>query len=206
MTDPYRVLGVSRDASDAEIKKTYRELARKYHPDNYANDPLGDLAQEKMKEINEAYDAILHDRAKGTSGAHGRAYDYNDASSGKTYANFGRIRTLINSGRFSEADIILDSISSADRNAEWYFLKGSVLLRRGWYYDAQKCFENACYMDPANAEYKAALEKLRDSASQYARGGRDYAGGGCSPCNMCFGLACADMMCECLGSDLISCC
>ena len=57
MNDPYSVLGVSPDASDEEIKKAYRELARKYHPDNYQNNPLADLAEEKMKAINEAYDA-----------------------------------------------------------------------------------------------------------------------------------------------------
>ena len=65
MTDPYVVLGVSRTASDEEIKKKYRELARKYNPDNYANNPLADLAQEKMKQINEAYDAITKERAGG---------------------------------------------------------------------------------------------------------------------------------------------
>lgn len=65
MTDPYVVLGVSRTASDEEIKKKYRELARKYHPDNYANNPLANLAQEKMKQINEAYDAITKERAGG---------------------------------------------------------------------------------------------------------------------------------------------
>ena len=55
MNDPYVTLGISRTASDEEVKKAYRELARKYHPDNYVNNPLADLAQEKMKEINEAY-------------------------------------------------------------------------------------------------------------------------------------------------------
>ena len=58
MSDPYSVLGVSPNASDEEIKKAYRELARKYHPDNYQNNPLADLAEEKMKEVNEGYDAI----------------------------------------------------------------------------------------------------------------------------------------------------
>ena len=58
MTDPYRVLNIPPTATDEEVKKAYRELARKYHPDNYNNNPLADLAQEKMKEINEAYDTI----------------------------------------------------------------------------------------------------------------------------------------------------
>ncbi|MCL2367524.1 MAG: DnaJ domain-containing protein, partial [Oscillospiraceae bacterium] len=65
MSDPYKVLGVSPSASDDEVKKAYREQARKYHPDNYHNNPLADLAQEKMKEINEAYDAILRMRGGG---------------------------------------------------------------------------------------------------------------------------------------------
>ena len=59
MNDPYQILGVSENASDEEIKKAYRELARKYHPDNYHDNPLADLAQEKMKEINAAYEQIM---------------------------------------------------------------------------------------------------------------------------------------------------
>ncbi|MBO4264737.1 MAG: J domain-containing protein [Clostridia bacterium] len=202
MTDPYKILGVSSGATDDEIKKAYRELARKYHPDNYAGDPLADLAQEKMKEINEAYDAVMRDRAKGTTGANGRAYDYNE----NRYSGgvFSRIRQLISTGRFSEADIILDSISQADRNAEWFFLKGCVLSKRGWYNDAQKCFENACYMDPANQEYRAGLDNMRNYSSRFASS--SSGSGECTPCNVCYGLACADCLCECLGGDLISCC
>ena len=71
MSDPYSVLGVKPDASDEEIKRAYRELARKYHPDNYQNNPLADLAEEKMKEINEAYDTINRMRSGGgNSGGH----------------------------------------------------------------------------------------------------------------------------------------
>ena len=67
MKDPYMILGVPRDASDEEIKKAYRALARKYHPDNYAGSDLADVAEEKMKEINEAYDLIGKMRASGGS-------------------------------------------------------------------------------------------------------------------------------------------
>ena len=87
MKDPYEVLGVSRSASDEEIKRVYRDLARKYHPDNYADNPLADLAQEKMKDINEAYDAITRERAggggyqaRGGSGYQTRSTGYQNAS------------------------------------------------------------------------------------------------------------------------------
>lgn len=207
MTDPYKVLGVSRDANDDDIKKAYRALARKYHPDNYADSDLADLAGEKMKEINEAYDTIQRERAnKGTSSS-----GYGSSSGGNTgYSHAGtsptlnRIRMLINSGRFSEAGILLDSIPQGERNAEWNYLKGCTLLQRGWYHDAQKYFEIACYMDPANAEYRAALQNMRTSAGQY---GKIYTNaGGCSACDMCSGLMCADCLCECCGGDLLRCC
>ena len=65
MNNPYEVLGVSENASDEEIKAAYRKLAKKYHPDNYADSPLADVAEQKMKEINEAYDTINQLRQKG---------------------------------------------------------------------------------------------------------------------------------------------
>ena len=71
MKDPYKVLGVAREATDEEIKKAYRELARKYHPDNYVNNPLADLVEEKMKEVNEAYDQIQKERAAPGASVHG---------------------------------------------------------------------------------------------------------------------------------------
>ena len=213
MTDPYKVLGVSRDAADDDIKKAYRALARKYHPDNYAGSDLADLAGEKMKEINEAYDTIQRERAnKGNTGSSQGGYQYNPGgTAGSSYAGSGasaptlnRIRILINSGRFSEAGILLDSIPAGERGAEWNYLKGCTLLQRGWYHDAQKYFEIACYMDPANAEYQAALQNMRTSAGQY---GKTYTNiGGCSTCDLCQGLICADCLCECCGGDLLRCC
>ena len=107
MRDPYEVLGVSRDATDEEIKHAYRVLARKYHPDNYASDnPLSHLAEEKMKEINEAYDQVQKMRVSGTSG-------------GASGGSLGEVRRLINASRFADADVILDGIASSARTAEW---------------------------------------------------------------------------------------
>lgn len=204
MNDPYKVLGVSRDASDEEIKKAYYELARKYHPDNYSGNPLFDLVEEKMKEINEAYEMIRKQRASGASSSSYDSRTYSSSSSSPIYAE---IRRMINAGDFLGAESMLDSIPEDERGAEWNFLRGCVLTQKGWYYDAQKAFESACFMDPNNPEYRSALNNIRNSASAYNRGYRtDTFGGGCSACDLCTTLICADCLCECCGSDLISCC
>lgn len=200
MNDPYKVLGVDRTATDDEIKKAYRELARKYHPDNYVNSPLSDLVEEKMKQINEAYDQIQKERSSG--GTFYNSGPFSSSGSGE----FAHVRQLINESRYSDAELILDSVSAKDRNAEWNFLKGCVLIKRGWYYDAQKYLETACYMDPANGEYRAVLNRLKQSAGNYGGSYRTSTGNGASACDICTGLICADCLCECCGHDLISCC
>lgn len=203
MIDPYKVLGVSRDATDDEIKAAYRALAKKYHPDNYANNPLSDLVEEKMKEINEAYDTIRKERASGKSSS-GTGGSYGGSYEGYT-GGFANIRTLISSGRYSEAELMLDSMSANERNAEWNYLKGCVLLQRGAFYDAQRHIDTACYMDPGNVEYSRAKDSIRNYASG---GGRQYrsAGGNSDICDFCSTLICMDCLCECCGGDLISCC
>lgn len=65
--NPYEVLGVSPNATDEEVKKAYRDLSRKYHPDANANNPLKDLAEEKFKEVQSAYSQIMDMRANGNS-------------------------------------------------------------------------------------------------------------------------------------------
>lgn len=209
MNDPYKVLGVSREATDEEIKKAYRELARKYHPDNYVNNPLSDLVQEKMKEINEAYDEIQKLRAAGAGSSRNANYGGQSysTSSGDYASELLRVRQLVNGGRFSEADITLDSIPTGGRNAEWNFLKGCVLVQRGSYYDAMRFYEAACYMDPGNQEYRQALNAVKSRSGNYGQTYRtSQSSNECSACDMCAGLACADCCCECMGGDLIRCC
>lgn len=207
MTDPYKVLGVSRDATDDEIKKAYRELARKYHPDNYVNNPLSDLVQEKMKEINEAYEEIQKQRAGGGTRGGDSSYDGSYSSGTSGSSGFIRVRELINSRRYSDAEIILDSTPTNDRGAEWNFLKGCVLIQRGWYFDAQKFLETACYMEPNNQEYRAALNNVQANAQNFGSGYRTVKNTNeCSGCDMCSSLICADCLCEACGGDLIRCC
>ena len=171
MRDPYQVLGVSSTATDEEIKKAYRNLARKYHPDNYHENPLADLAQERMKEINEAYEAIQSQRKAG-SGSSNAGYAYGGAGYGtysETSSRFPRVRQAINMGELNLAEELLNA--SSDRGAEWNFLKGMVCYRRGWMDEAKRYFETAVQLNPTSAEYLRALQMVDGSNSAYRPNG-----------------------------------
>jgi len=208
MKDPYQVLGVQREATDDEIKQAYRQLARKYHPDNYsADNPLAHLANEKMKEINEAYDTICRERENKSSrqGA-GSGYHYDTASP------YYEIRVLVQQRRFGQADAKLMQIPEADRTADWHFLKSVVLMQRGYHNDAMRELEIACSMDPSNMEYQQAKQMFNGRAGSfgstyYGNGRRTSSSGGDDGCcNTCFGLIALDCCCEMLGGDCVPCC
>ena len=197
MSDPYQVLNISPNASDDEVKKAYRDLARKYHPDNYQNNPLADLAEEKMKEINEAYDTITKQRAGGgasrsyNAGSYG---SYNQNSGQGSYGggqdpNFTRIRALINSGNLAAAEQALYQIGQ--KTAEWYFLAGSIAYRKGWMDEAMQNYTRAVQMDPNNMEYRQAYNVLQ----QRGRGNHPYGNYGTTtvcddPCSAYLCMSC----------------
>lgn len=134
--NPYEVLGVSENASEAEIKKAYKELVKKYHPDKYQNNPLSDLAEEKLQEINKAYDMLM--RGSGGSSSSGGSYGTPDYMS---------VRRYIDAGNLGAAERILNG--TKDRSAEWFFLSGMLSYRKGWYDDAINKLKTANDLDPA---------------------------------------------------------
>ncbi|RKI66277.1 J domain-containing protein [bacterium 1xD42-67] len=177
MRDPYSVLGVSPSASDEEVKKAYRDLARRYHPDNYQNNPLADLAEEKMKEINEAYDTITKQRSGGASGGYQQGYQQSyQRTADPTYI---RVRNLINAGDLNSAEQLLFEMGRKD--GEWYFLSGSIAYRRGWLDEAMQNYAQAVQLDPNNMEYRQALAVMQRGAMGGYRP-MGYSSAGCDPC------------------------
>ena len=211
MKDPYQVLGVSPTASDEELKKAYRELARKYHPDNYQDNPLADLAQEKMKEINEAYDTVTKTRAGGGSASYGASsggytgqtgytggYSGYSGTSGGS-AGYAQVRSAINSGMINRAEQLLSAMPNHD--AEWNFLMGAVAYRRGWLDNARSYYETACRMEPGNLEYRQALNMMQNAGANNVYRQTGYGSdSGCDGCDICTSLMCADCLCRCMGS------
>lgn len=181
MRNPYEVLGVPQGAGMEQVNAAYRELLRKYSDGNN---------QRMVDEINEAYDSIV---MGGSSYAD--STDYSD------------IRAKINSGRLDDAQTLLDGMPEYGRNAEWYYLKGTIQQKRGWLEEAAKNFATASNLDPSNNTYKMAFNKVNNARSGgYRTERREKEKGGCSGCDMCTGLICADCCCECFGGDLIPCC
>jgi len=193
MSDPYSVLGVSPQASDDEVKKVYRELARKYHPDNYHDNPLADLAQEKMKDINEAYDEIVKIRSGGGGRASGPGAGYQPGYSGAATGVYGQIRQLINTGNLAEAERRLNV--EVHRGAEWHFLMGCVFYRRGWLDQAREYYQKAVNMEPGNTEYRQALQYMSMGGNAYRNPGGGGGGSGLDACDCCTAMMCADCLC-----------
>ena len=210
MINPYEVLGVRQGASKEDIKKAYREQAKKYHPDQYGDNPLKDLAEDKMQELNEAYDLLMKNSS--SSNNYDSSSSYNSSSNSNSYSKedytngniYQSIRMDLNSNNIPSAEQKLSSMST--KTAEWNFLMGTLHLKKGWHDSAYNFISKACSQEPNNIEYRRTFNDLNMRASNYrdnyyGRRNRDAGMG-----NLCLKLWCADSLCECLGGDLISGC
>ena len=205
----YEILGLDPGASVEQVKEAYKRLAAKYQLVNFAEDTAEYYyAKNKMNEINRAYDEIIMGSSSGSSSNNNYSYSYSN-----DYSNFSDIRNMINSNRLDDAEMLLEGISPISRNAEWYYLKGLLMKKRGWLEQAFDNFSQAYRMNPNNYEYKMAYENMNNQNNGgYRAERRGHNGnnkgclGDCSACDVCSSLLCADCCCECVGGDLIPCC
>lgn len=206
--NPYEVLGLKPGATQEEIKKAYRNLIKQYHPDQYGDNPLKDLAEEKMREINAAYDTLTKNQNTSNNYSSNTNSSYNNSSysnSSDSSYMFSEIRRLIQSGNYADAENKLNSIPN--RNAEWNFLYGVLLTNKGWFDAGLKHIQTAVNMDPNNFEYRQTLNSLNQRTSAYRNNYyRTTGNNSTNACDCCINLWCLDSICECMGGDLIGCC
>ncbi|MDU4884222.1 J domain-containing protein [uncultured Clostridium sp.] len=205
--NPYEVLGVKPGASQEEIKSAYRKLVKQYHPDQYGDNPLKDLAQEKLAEVNKAYDMLKNGGGNTSYNSSSNGYNasyntgYNSYSSNT--AIYAEVRSLIQMRSISVAESKLNAIKQ--RDAEWHYLYGNVMMAKGWFESAYNNIQRACAMDPNNFEYRQALSQLQSRGRGYSQTYRT-SNGTMDTCDCCINLVCLDSLCECFGGDLIGCC
>lgn len=179
---------------------------KKYHPDKYNDNPLKDLAEEKMREINEAYEYLMKNQSYQSSSGY-RNESYSSSYSGSGYSDtqvFARVRSYINSNNLGAAEDELNRTNI--KNAEWYYLRGIIYLRKGWYSQAYEDLQRAVNMEPSNYEYREAYNKVMYNNRNYQTNAYRRRGTSDDICDTLTCLCCTDQCCECMGGDLISCC
>ena len=201
MFDPYSVLGVSSSATDEEIKKAYRNLSRKYHPDANINNPNKDAAEAKFKEVQQAYSQIMDEREKGYSGnSYGGFNGYgqqNSSSYSEADSHMQAAMHYIQSGHYKEALNVLDTITP--RNAQWYFYSAVANSGVGNNVTALEHAEEAVRLEPGNMQYQMYLQRLNGTGGWYTQRQSDMGtsvfGGG----DLCCKLMVANAMCSLCG-------
>lgn len=181
--DPYRVLGLNPGASDEEVKKAYRSLSRKYHPDANINNPNKAQAEEKFKEVQAAYKQIMDERQNGGASFGGHSYGYNNSYNSYTNSNnnYGydsqelrAAANYINARQFAQAMNVLNSMPDEQRNGKWYFFAAVASQGLGNLNTAREYISRAIALDPGNFQYRQFQQSLNWGAGWYNTTGRSY--------------------------------
>lgn len=200
--DPYKVLGVDPSASDEEIKKAYRNLSRKYHPDSNVNSAHPEVAEAKFKEVQQAYDIIMKKRHGGYGQAGSEAGGYGSSSYGGSeydgpfggFGGFGGFGSYggrqqntydnetdshlraaanyINSGHYKEALNVLDGISN--RQGTWYYYHAAANAGLKNNIQALESARRAVELEPDNQQFRMLLNRLESGGSWYQSMGEGY--------------------------------
>ena len=226
MRDPYQVLGVSRSATEEEIKKAYKALSRRYHPDANINNPNKDQAEEKFKEIQQAYQQIMKERTSGygygsagsstgsyggsSYGGYGGAFQgrgYSGSSTGYEEDNYIRAAgNYVRNGYYKEARNVLDGMEEDKRSARWYYYSALAHAGLGNQVSALEHARKASSMEPSNADYRNLVNQFENGGSWYQQKqytyGQPYSVGN----GLCMKLCIANLLCNlCCGGGGLCC-
>lgn len=212
MLDPYSVLGVPRNASDEEIKKAYRRLSRKYHPDANINNPNKDQAEEKFKEVQQAYEQIMREREYGTGSQNAGGYGGFGGFGGQqrsTYEDEESVRrraaaNFIRSGHYQEAMNVLGSLSQ--KNGEWYYLSSMANMGLGNNVRALEQIREAVRLEPGNQEYRMLLSRMEGGGTWYQTQQGPFGGMPSGGDDMCVKLCLANAACNLCCPGSFMCC
>ncbi|MCM1117844.1 MAG: J domain-containing protein [bacterium] len=225
MSDPYQVLGVPRSATEEEIKKAYRALSRRYHPDANVNNPNKAQAEEKFKEIQAAYQQVMKERTGGygSTGAYGSTragqsqggYDGQDPFGfgpfGSFFGAYGQRSSAahdeeqlhlraagnyIRNGCYREARTTLDQMESGERNARWYYYSAITHSSLGNNVAAVEHARRAASLEPGNSEYRQLQQTLENGGVWYRQRQAGYGYPVMGDANMCMKLCVANMICN----------
>lgn len=205
MRDPYSVLGVSRDATDEEIKKAYRNLSRKYHPDANVNNPNKEQAEERFKEVQQAYDQIMHDKQHGGYGGYyGSAYNgsgfdgfgggYKNAQNTEEDIEMQAAANYIRNRYYQEALNVLNRMTK--RTARWYYYSAVANSGAGNNVMASQHIRTAVDMEPSNLEYRQFLQYMENGGSWYQGMGSVYQNPAGSVGRWCVSILLLNLFCN----------
>jgi molecular chaperone DnaJ len=235
MYDPYTVLGLNRNATEEEIKKAYRSLSRKYHPDANVNNPKKEQAEEKFKEIQQAYQQIMREKESGASSGYGPGGYHGQSQGGSSgdywdfgdfFGGFGGFQerqksrasdqdeesayqqaasNYIRSGHYREALNVLNSMSS--RDARWHYLYAIANSGAGNNVAALEAAQKAVSMEPGNMEYQQLYTQLQNGGSWYDARRQSYGSPAVFGGDFCMKLCLANLACNfCCGGGGLCCC
>lgn len=225
MRNPYTVLGVPENASEEEIKKAYRALSRKYHPDANINNPNKEQAEEKFKEIQQAYQQIMREREGGRGSQGGYGYGPGSSRGYGGYGGFGGFgggnagqsdswseedvrmqaaENYIRSRHFAEAMHVLSEIQQ--HNAHWFYLSAMANAGQGNNVLAREHAQRAVSMDPNNAAYRQLLAQLENGGQWYQSMGDMYGSPMTGQGDWCMRICLLNAFCGCCCGRPVLCC
>ena len=213
MIDPYSILGVSPNASDEEVKKAYRKLSRIYHPDANIDNPNKEQAEEKFKQVQQAYEQIMREREQGSAGYGSGAYGGFGGFSGQadnSYQDEESMRrqaaaNYIQSGHYREAMNVLQSLSQ--HNGQWYYLSSMANMGLGNNVNALNDIREAVRQEPDNAQYRMLLQQMEGGGTWYQEMQNPFGGMPTGGDDYCMKLCLANLACSlcCPGGGVFCC-